>query len=883
MVRARENVSQREERVLTLENFRGVDFTSSPLRVDTRRAIFCRNLLPSGGRNIKRRGWRQEAHFTTYDLDGKKVALPIRGMWWYVWRTGVQEIRFLLVHAGQKLYGSKNGGAFELITEEMGGYGYSEAFQMNNRLYMIGNQRYLVFGSWNSGITFEARPVADDVDTYVPRTTMAINPTTDEQGTTIQDSRRSLDAVNLLCTKRKNSCMGRLAGGSDMIFYLDAAAQVGGEVLIEVELADENGSIYTETWKTVQNGTDGATIYDAKNIPAEGSNPAAYPSKGYFYYGNGDSPAHMVIHADCPPPLEGRDNITVTFAHAGSDQSWRIDMCKFGAMFGGGGNADRIVVAGLYGEEHIEYWSYWRDPTYFPDNGYNAVGSEGSAIVGFSRISDGVLACFKEEGRGEPVIYYHTAEDEPIYNDDGKLESMRFKLYTDAGNAGEGMISRMSSVDFYGDPLILSRNGVFGISYKQNVETADRYAAERSRNIRTNLCKRDLSNACGVVFEGKYWLAVDGVCYVADAGYTFRPSEGTSGYQYEWWLLDNIPATVMCVADGRLYFGTADGRLCYFLPESESDGSADAYRDLCWEVLTSDMITEQEDDFSELVVADDVYKTLRIGDRLVIQQSVWAVCLAAGDYELYDGKILPREGVAPMRQGDVLFISGDSSGAVRDGFYTVADVDDIGAFQLADTEGTVVTPAEAGFTVGISVTGKELYIVEMKADETDGVGGTVRVSLCEGGDPITFIEHELTGELDSWSGRIIHADTVVAEWYTPVLDLGTNTAMKTLTRLTVATEPGVSGRVTFGYETGYETRVASKMVASALGMGGLDLTSLDFHEFSLSSFASSWTQRVNERNINYIAFRWLSDDPSGSRVDSITARYKVTGNIRGGL
>lgn len=608
-----------------------------------------------------------------------------------------------------------------------------------------------------------------------------------------------------------------------------------------------------------------------------------YPSKGYFYYGNGDSPAHMVIHADCPPPLEGRDNITVTFSHAGSDQSWRIDMCKFGAMFGGGGNADRIVVAGLYGEEHIEYWSYWRDPTYFPDNGYNAVGSEGSAIVGFSRISDGVLACFKEEGRGEPVIYYHTAEDEPIYNDDGKLESMRFKLYTDAGNAGEGMISRMSSVDFYGDPLILSRNGVFGISYKQNVETADRYAAERSRNIRTNLCKRDLSNACGVVFEGKYWLAVDGVCYVADAGYTFRPSEGTSGYQYEWWLLDNIPATVMCVADGRLYFGTADGRLCYFLPESESDGSADAYRDLCWEVLTSDMITEQEDDFSELVVADDVYKTLRIGDRLVIQQSVWAVCLAAGDYELYDGKILPREGVAPMRQGDVLFISGDSSGAVRDGFYTVADVDDIGAFQLADTEGTVVTPAEAGFTVGISVTGKELYIVEMKADETDGVGGTVRVSLCEGGDPITFIEHELTGELDSWSGRIIHADTVVAEWYTPVLDLGTNTAMKTLTRLTVATEPGVSGRVTFGYETGYETRVASKMVASALGMGGLDLTSLDFHEFSLSSFASSWTQRVNERNINYIAFRWLSDDPSGSRVDSITARYKVTGNIRGGL
>jgi hypothetical protein len=111
-----------------------------------------------------------------------------------------------------------------------------------------------------------------------------------------------------------------------------------------------------------------------------------------------------------------------------------------------------------------------------------------------------------------------------------------------------------------------------------------------------------------------------------------------------------------------------------------------------------------------------------------------------------------------------------------------------------------------------------------------------------------------------------------------VLDLGSPIHRKTLTRLTVAAEPGHSGRISFGYETqmvtgAYQAQTVARAAAETGGMGGLDLTALDFNDFSLSGFAASWTARLNARNVNYIAFRWLSEEPSDSRVDSIIPGY----------
>lgn len=892
MARARENVGQRPEKSIVLENFRGVDLTSSPLRVDPRRAVKARNLLPHGGRNVKRRGWRQKAILREYDATvGKSVMMPVRGMWWYVYSEGETETRFLIVHAGERLYASRDGGEFYTVRAEGMGSEISEAFAYGKRLYMVGHGEYLVFGTWNRGQSFELRAVADDEDTYVPRTTMAINPTTDKDGGALADTRRSLDAVNLLSSKRINTCMGRESGDGShpMIYRLDGSVEpLDGKInmVIDVETADKKGSLQTERWIpliTGQNASGEAWIYRESDLPSDilpGYEPEALRVGELYYSPTGMS---LWINVDCPPPLEGRDNITVTFRCAGGDtaeMAAKIGKCRFGAMFGGGGNADRLFLAGNPDLPNYEFYSGWRDPTYFPDNGWNAVGSDASAIVGFSRISDGVLATFKEEGRGEPVIYYHTAEDEPVYDGDGQLEAMRFKLFTDAGNAGEGMISRLAAADFYGDPLILSRNGVFGLSYKTNVETADRYAAERSRNIRSELLTRNLSGACGAVWNNQYWLAVDGVCYVADAGYTCKPQESTSGYQYEWWVLDNVPATVMCVAGGYLWFGTADGRICCF---GDVDGKYDdLFRDLSWEQLIPTTIIHDTGDMTRLTVSDEAFCTIRVGDRLAIESDSFALWLNDDEYMVEDGRITLNDPdrILQVRDGEEVYAdtvgeSGLSSGTL----YTVGDIDrGYGTFCLLDDLGQPVRIVAGGFKLGLLLAGRNLHVADRISDEEDGLGGWVKVSLYEGGEPLTMMQY---GEapLNNLRGRIVHADTVIAEWYTPVMDLGSNTQRKTLTRLTVALEPGIGGKVSFGYETRAVSRLATEMG----GMGGLDLSSLDFSEFSLSSFAASWTARVLERNMNYISLRWRSDDASDCRVDSITARYKVTGDIRGGL
>lgn len=884
MVRAREDVGQRAEKTVVLENFRGVDLTSSPLRVDPRRAVRCRNLLPYGGRNVKRRGWRQEAILSGYDTEsGSTVELPIRGLWWYVYSEGEVKAEFLLVHAGACLYASRDGGDMVVIRAFGMGADISEAFAFGKRFYMVGHGVYLVFGTWDGGESFELREVADDEDTYIPCTTIGINPTTDEAGEATEDTRRGLDAVNLLCSRRINTCMGRVYNGESMVFYLDAACADRDTVEIEVETANADGAVVTETWHTV--GYDLEELGEA-NVVDEGGEVVGY-FQACFNRGSGVEVAYLSIRRDCPPPLEGRDNIKVTFCHAGVDAAAeaaaKIGKCRFGILFGGNGNADRLFLSGNPAHPHLEFYSYWRDPTYFPDNGYNAVGTDASAIVGYSRISDGVLAVFKEEGRGEPVIYYHTAEDEPVYDEDGNLESMKFTLCTDAGNAGEAPISRMASVDFFGDPLILSKNGVFGITYKTNVETADRYAAERSRNIRADLVGRELSRACGAVFENKYWLAVDGVCYVADAGYTCKPEGSTSGYQYEWWYLDNLPATVMCVAGGRLWFGTADGRLCYFLHESEAEGGVDCFRDISWEWLMPTMIVHDAEDMTRLTVSDEVFRTLRVGDRLQIESAAFALWLDADDYVVTDGMIAlsDPDRVVEIREGmEVCVDTVGASGLVEGVRYTVGDIDrGFGTFRLFDGDGAELSPAAGGFRLGLPLLDRELFIVEVIPDEEDGIGGFVRVSLYEDGEVLTMMRYGEAGYLNNLYGRIVHVDTVTAEWYTPVLALGTNRRAKTLTALTVATEPGHGGRVSFGYET----RAVSRIAAQVSGMGGLDLTALDFNELSLSAFASSRTVRLHERNVNYISFRWLSEEPSDSRVDSITACYKVTGNIRGGL
>ena len=118
---------------------------------------------------------------------------------------------------------------------------------------------------------------------------------------------------------------------------------------------------------------------------------------------------------------------------------------------------------------------------------------------------------------------------------------------------------------------------------------------------------------------------------------------------------------------------------------------------------------------------------------------------------------------------------------------------------------------------------------------------------------------------------------VVAEWKTPVCDMGTNTHRKTLLRLTVSADNVQGGSLQFGYETRQNA-----LTRMDKGIQTFALEPLDFANFTLDlPFASSYTVRARERGFNYIQFYFRSESNTNCIVNNMTATYRIIAENRG--
>ena len=95
-MRASNHIRLKDRRQLTLEGFKGVDFSSSLLMVRSNRASEMTNFINEFGANKKRNGWNELFHIK--DEDGNNQ--PINGIFEYV----KGEHKDLLVHAGKRFY-----------------------------------------------------------------------------------------------------------------------------------------------------------------------------------------------------------------------------------------------------------------------------------------------------------------------------------------------------------------------------------------------------------------------------------------------------------------------------------------------------------------------------------------------------------------------------------------------------------------------------------------------------------------------------------------------------------------------------------------------------------------------------------------------------------
>ena len=632
-MRASTNISLKNRSELTFDGFLGADFSSSPLKVKQNRASKMQNFINEYGVNKKRNGWYEL--FRIKNPDGEPQ--EINGIFPYKHN----EHDILLVHAGTHIYKV----VFDAQNAE---YTYSDvtlsstyepakvdsqriknqrsqAFVNKGKCYIVGCGDFLVYGTWNEGESYELRRVANNEDTYIPTTTVSIDPDSVENDT----NRASLDAVNLLSSKRINKLLG--SSTANQTWTLDTEKiDEGTDIEITLETLESNEPV---VYLIQNNQSDKTLLYKVKKNDAD-ITPA---SCGAVSFAKG----RITFTIATTPQIEDRDNIYVKFVYDKGGNEDMITKCEFGILFGVGGNTDRLFLSGNPDYPNIDFHSSMDDYTYFEDTGTAALGSDSSAINGYVRLSDNALVILKDgklrDSRGDATIFYRQGQYREYYDANGNLDRTTAIFPSTAGNTGEVSVSRYACVNFGGDNLMLSANGVFGIVLANNVATAERYTRERSRSINEQLTRHEhLEQAVGIVYKNRYYLAVDGVCYIADARFKYAGENNLDGsYNYEWWYWTNMPVRVWAEINNQLWFGCADGRICTF----DDNYSDRTIQDVGADGLTIDIANNRVN------YASGSNMALKDNDIAVFTEDMYALFMDYGSYAILYGQIYVDENI----------------------------------------------------------------------------------------------------------------------------------------------------------------------------------------------------------------------------------------------
>ena len=400
-----------------------------------------------------------------------------------------------LAHAGTKLYVWADDGTPAVLLSGL-------PRRKSRAVFLAGKLWIVTGGGFYSYDGTEAKRVSAS-GAYVPTTTITRRPS---------GGGVSYEAVNLLTPYRKNAFQ---TDGKSVKFTLD------GEI-------DASGAVRAWVW--------GEEVTDFTLDRAAGT--ITFPS------------------APAAPDAGASDGLVVQFPHTVEGYADRIDKCTIITTYGVGSN-DRVVLSGNPDCPNLDWTSGLYDPTYMPDLGYAAVGSEATPICGYCRIGSS-LGIVKADDGSDSTVFLRSA----ALSEDGEAV---FTLQQTI--AGVGAVAPGSFASLFDDPLFLSRAGVAAIT--SSSLTGEKIIQNRSLYLNAQLTNEpSLPEAEAAVWQGMYLLAVpEGHVYILNGRQTktFR-SSALGDFVYEGFYWEDVPALCWYVqrsgTDEALYFGTADGRIC---------------------------------------------------------------------------------------------------------------------------------------------------------------------------------------------------------------------------------------------------------------------------------------------------------------------------------
>lgn len=400
-----------------------------------------------------------------------------------------------LVHAGTKLYAWADDGTPAVLLSGL-------PRRKSRAVFLAGKLWIVTGGGFYSYDGTEAKRVSAS-GAYVPTTTITRSPS---------GGGGSYEAVNLLTPYRKNAFQ---TDGKSVKFTLD------GEI-------DASGAVRAWVW--------GEEVTDFTLDRAAGT--ITFPS------------------APAAPDAGASDGLVVQFPHTVEGYADRIDKCTIITTYGVGSN-DRVVLSGNPDCPNLDWTSGLYDPTYMPDLGYAAVGSEATPICGYCRIGSS-LGIVKADDGSDSTVFLRSA----ALSEDGEAVFTLQQMI-----AGVGAVAPGSFASLFDDPLFLSRAGVAAIT--SSSLTGEKIIQNRSLYLNAQLTNEpSLPEAEAAVWQGMYLLAMpEGHVYILNGRQTktFR-SSALGDFVYEGFYWEDVPALCWYVqrsgTDEALYFGTADGRIC---------------------------------------------------------------------------------------------------------------------------------------------------------------------------------------------------------------------------------------------------------------------------------------------------------------------------------
>jgi len=417
-----------------------------------------------------------------------------------IWYGEISGDEVIVCHAGSKIY---------KIDEKNSGATVLRDNVSNlggcGFFFRMGDAGKLFILTGDEYLVYDGETVKDVCEAaYVPTIVISKNP---DGGGTIYES------VNLLQSKRSESFLGN-ATAKD--YYLSANEIDDSEVTVRVQ-----GS---SGWSDL----------------AEGSDYTVDRKLGKVSFTSAKVPV-----------IVGQDNVIITYSKTVSGYADRIKKCTVFAIYGHNAS-NRVFLSGNADYKAQDWYSAAYDPTYFPDTNYSVIGTSDTAIMGYSKVGE-YLTIVKEDNQQDTTVFFR-------YSNmlDGKTV-----FPVNPGVSGIGAISKGCFVNLGDEPLFLSRRGIYALA--STLLSSKYVTRNRSFYVDKKLTvEEDLSKAVACEWDGYYLLSVNSRVYILDGRRKTSDSFGNSDFLYEAYYWENVPAVCFLSVGGRLYFGTADGRICKF-------------------------------------------------------------------------------------------------------------------------------------------------------------------------------------------------------------------------------------------------------------------------------------------------------------------------------